>query len=70
MELDNAGLFAGRRADPAHMDTVEFLRWLDEVSEDELRAFGSGGLEPDPDIYYDVLSRTYIDLRTGMHWCE
>jgi hypothetical protein len=72
MELDNAGLFADRRPDPARMDTVEFLHWLDEASEDELRAFGNGGTRTYLDNFdhYDVLTRTYINTRTGTRQCE
>jgi hypothetical protein len=82
MELDNSGLFPGQGIyrpkalatlneyaspkDPAQMDTAEFLCWLDEASEDELRAFSSRGSElDDPETYYDVLTRTYINTRTG-----
>jgi hypothetical protein len=70
MELDNSELFAGRRPDPARMDTVEFLCWLDEASEDELRAFGNRITDPDLIFYYDVLTRTYLDPRTGIRWCK
>jgi hypothetical protein len=70
MELDNSDLFAGRRPDPGRMDTVEFLCWLDEASEDELRAFGEGRRWSGPDIYYDVFTQTYCDLSTGVRWCR
>jgi hypothetical protein len=70
MELDNSGLFANPAGDPARMDAVEFLRWLDTADEDELRAFGNGTWEPDLTIYYDVFGRSFFDPHTAHRWYQ
>jgi len=63
MGPDNTGLFCGQQRNPAHMDAVEFLVWLDTASEDEIRTFGDGTWKPDLSAYYNVFGRGFFDPR-------
>ena len=61
------------KTDPAKMDCVEFLQWLDDASVNQLEAFGTAGHrcvfdrhglaivgEQGPEIVYDVLRRGHF----------
>ena len=57
-----------RRRDPARMDCVDFLDWLDQADIDALEHFGHAEGKHEPTVIYDTMTRMYIDTSTGRRW--